>query len=227
MLAALLTIAAAAEASATSSSTILGGCSICKRIDAMSAEQQTLYFTILGAVMSLSLLVWVLWHGRGKLLPNIPCPREQLPFFGLLFSIQRHFKTMAWWKNGIMERAVEDDRRRRISKLMREGASEAEIAKVRPTEMIQWSMPFYSTFVELLSPRNIKCMLSDNFSNFEKGYLFSDVFDETLGKGIFTVDGDAWRSQRKIASHMFSFAKLNQYMFETCQKNIAETIMES
>lgn len=47
--------------------------------------------------------------------------------------------------------------------------------------------------------------------------MFTDVFEEFLGHGIFVVDGEQWRQQRKTASFMFSHAKLTQYMYQTCQ----------
>lgn len=47
------------------------------------------------------------------------------------------------------------------------------------------------------------------------GLYFQDIFRSLLGVGIFNVDHDAWRSQRKVASHMFSSRKLNDYMLST------------
>lgn len=48
-----------------------------------------------------------------------------------------------------------------------------------------------------------------------EGARFRSIFAEFLGDGIFNSDGEQWRSQRKIASHMFSAAKLNSCMLDT------------
>lgn len=49
-----------------------------------------------------------------------------------------------------------------------------------------------------------KYILSDNFSNWEKGSKFKAWLNPLLGEGIFNADGALWLNQRKMASHMFS-----------------------
>jgi cytochrome P450 len=56
----------------------------------------------------------------------------------------------------------------------------------------------------LTSPESIKHVLKSNFRNYEKGPEFRACFSEFLGGGIFNSDGEAWKSQRKTAAHMFS-----------------------
>lgn len=43
-------------------------------------------------------------------------------------------------------------------------------------------------------------MLKTNFDNYPKGKPFSSILGDLLGNGIFNVDGDSWRFQRKMAS---------------------------
>eukprot|EP00565_Helicotheca_tamesis_P007694 CAMPEP_0185735552 /NCGR_PEP_ID=MMETSP1171-20130828/25599_1 /TAXON_ID=374046 /ORGANISM="Helicotheca tamensis, Strain CCMP826" /LENGTH=172 /DNA_ID=CAMNT_0028405901 /DNA_START=34 /DNA_END=549 /DNA_ORIENTATION=+ len=47
-------------------------------------------------------------------------------------------------------------------------------------------------------------ILSKNFDNYEKGDAFRHLYEELLGQGIFSSDGDLWRVHRKIISNMFS-----------------------
>eukprot|EP00051_Salpingoeca_urceolata_P028245 m.5566 g.5566 ORF g.5566 m.5566 type:complete len:492 (+) comp2401_c0_seq1:286-1761(+) len=53
-------------------------------------------------------------------------------------------------------------------------------------------------------PRDIEHFLKTNFQNYIKGDMWYSIFDDLLGGGIFNVDGEAWRFQRKIAAHQFS-----------------------
>ncbi|CAA6663913.1 unnamed protein product [Spirodela intermedia] len=43
-------------------------------------------------------------------------------------------------------------------------------------------------------------MLKTRFDNYPKGRAFSSILGDLLGKGIFNVDGEDWRFQRKMAS---------------------------
>ena len=82
-----------------------------------------------------------------------------------------------------------------------------------------------------MSAANVEHVLKTNFDNYEKGERFRLVFEDLLGEGqyapfslmhaarkvgaslssllvswagIFNVDGEAWRTKRKVASHMFA-----------------------
>ncbi|KAK9072659.1 hypothetical protein SSX86_009094 [Deinandra increscens subsp. villosa] len=50
------------------------------------------------------------------------------------------------------------------------------------------------------NPDNVEYMIKTNFDNFPKGKAFSDILGDLLGRGIFNVDGNHWRFQRKLAS---------------------------
>jgi hypothetical protein len=58
------------------------------------------------------------------------------------------------------------------------------------------------------SPDVLQHVLQTNFRNYEKGPNFRSIFQDFLGKGIFSTDGATWKVHRKIGSHMFS-RKLN------------------
>ncbi|KAJ0973428.1 hypothetical protein J5N97_021387 [Dioscorea zingiberensis] len=50
------------------------------------------------------------------------------------------------------------------------------------------------------NPDNVEYMLKTKFDNFPKGKHFSTILGDLLGGGIFNVDGESWRFQRKMAS---------------------------
>jgi len=45
---------------------------------------------------------------------------------------------------------------------------------------------------------------------------------DLLGDGIFTVDGEKWREQRKISSHEFSTKMLRDFSVSVFRKNAAK-----
>uniref|UniRef100_A0A6I9QIJ5 Cytochrome P450 94C1-like n=1 Tax=Elaeis guineensis var. tenera TaxID=51953 RepID=A0A6I9QIJ5_ELAGV len=51
-----------------------------------------------------------------------------------------------------------------------------------------------------VNPDNVEHMLKTRFDNYPKGKPFSSILGDFLGRGIFNVDGDVWRFQRKIAT---------------------------
>ncbi|XVF14035.1 hypothetical protein REPUB_Repub09cG0021700 [Reevesia pubescens] len=59
--------------------------------------------------------------------------------------------------------------------------------------------PLFPSFDFLLTSdaNNINHMMSKNFANYEKGEEFREIF-EPFGEGIFTLDSDRWKIQRKI-----------------------------
>lgn len=61
-------------------------------------------------------------------------------------------------------------------------------------------------------PADIEYALKTNFSNYPKGDAFREVFRDLLGRGIFNVDGDTWKLQRKKASLFFTKKNINTHM---------------
>ncbi|KAG6665506.1 hypothetical protein CIPAW_02G165700 [Carya illinoinensis] len=66
-------------------------------------------------------------------------------------------------------------------------------------------------------PANVEYILKTNFDNYGKVIL-----KDLLGDGIFTVDGDKWRQQRKISSHEFSTRVLRDFSSEVFRKSAAK-----
>jgi len=67
--------------------------------------------------------------------------------------------------------------------------------------------------ISVTTPENVKYVLKDNFSNYEKGSRVRAGLSELLGDGIFTADGPTWKFHRKVASHMFSARLMRESTF--------------
>ncbi|KAF5816784.1 putative abieta-7,13-dien-18-ol hydroxylase [Helianthus annuus] len=68
-------------------------------------------------------------------------------------------------------------------------------------------------------PAIVEYILKTNFKNYGKGTYTHDWLEDFLGDGIFTVDGDKWREQRKLSSHEFSTKVLRDFSGVTFRKN--------
>lgn len=55
--------------------------------------------------------------------------------------------------------------------------------------------------------------------NFVQGLYNYDNLKDLLGDGIFAVDGEKWREQRKISSHEFSTKMLRDFSTLIFRKN--------
>ncbi|XVE77005.1 hypothetical protein DITRI_Ditri13aG0027100 [Diplodiscus trichospermus] len=71
-------------------------------------------------------------------------------------------------------------------------------------------------------PRNVEYILKTNFVNYAKGQYNYSLLSDFLGDGIFTVDGDKWRQQRKVSSHEFSTKVLRDFSSVIFRKNVAK-----
>ncbi|KAJ0968789.1 hypothetical protein J5N97_021666 [Dioscorea zingiberensis] len=77
-------------------------------------------------------------------------------------------------------------------------------------------------YVYTVEPANVEYILKTNFANYGKGEAFHDILKELLGDGIFAVDGEKWRQQRKIASYEFSVKVLRDYSSAVFRENAAK-----
>ncbi|XP_015086841.2 cytochrome P450 94C1-like [Solanum pennellii] len=68
-------------------------------------------------------------------------------------------------------------------------------------------------------------MLKTRFDNFPKGKNFSTILGDFLGKGIFNVDGDLWRFQRKMASLELRRNSIKSFAFDVMNNEIQNRLI--
>ncbi|KAF9475908.1 cytochrome P450 monooxygenase pc-3 [Pholiota conissans] len=68
---------------------------------------------------------------------------------------------------------------------------------------IQLDMLTTSTIITL-DPEHVKIILSTQYSLFEKGPAFRDIFKSVSGSGIFNTDGEEWKFHRSITRPLFT-----------------------
>ncbi|KAL3628328.1 hypothetical protein CASFOL_027374 [Castilleja foliolosa] len=75
------------------------------------------------------------------------------------------------------------------------------------------------------NPDNVEYMLKTRFDNFPKGKPFSAILGDFLGRGIFNVDGDSWKFQRKMASLELGRVPIRAYSFEIVTHEINHRLL--
>ncbi|PIA28333.1 hypothetical protein AQUCO_07200176v1 [Aquilegia coerulea] len=70
------------------------------------------------------------------------------------------------------------------------------------------------------NPSNVEYILKTKFDNFPKGKMFSMILGDFLGQGIFNVDGELWKFQKKMASLELNTVSLRYYAFEIAANEI-------
>ncbi|XP_022765619.1 cytochrome P450 704C1-like isoform X2 [Durio zibethinus] len=83
-------------------------------------------------------------------------------------------------------------------------------------------MPFHSE-IYTADPVNIEYILRTNFPNYGRG-AHTEIMRDLFGDGIFAVDGEKWRHQRKLASYEFSTKVLREYSTSVFQDNAAKLV---
>ncbi|KAF8028232.1 hypothetical protein BT93_E0977 [Corymbia citriodora subsp. variegata] len=73
-------------------------------------------------------------------------------------------------------------------------------------------------------PRNVEHILKTKFDNYTKGKYNIDIFKDLFGEGIFAVDGDKWKKQRKVASFEFATRVLRDFSCSVFRKNSAKLV---
>ncbi|KAG8374136.1 hypothetical protein BUALT_Bualt11G0099500 [Buddleja alternifolia] len=70
------------------------------------------------------------------------------------------------------------------------------------------------------NPDNVEYILKTRFDNYPKGKPFSAILGDFLGRGIFNVDGDLWRFQRKMANLELGHVAIRAYGFDVVSHEI-------
>ncbi|KAI3696685.1 hypothetical protein L6452_29167 [Arctium lappa] len=67
---------------------------------------------------------------------------------------------------------------------------------------------------------SVQYILKTRFQNYPKGKPFSLILGDFLGRGIFNVDGDSWRFQRKMACLELGNLSMRSHAFEVVNDEI-------
>ncbi|GLJ53564.1 hypothetical protein SUGI_1142600 [Cryptomeria japonica] len=75
------------------------------------------------------------------------------------------------------------------------------------------------------NPANVEHLLKTRFENYPKGDFSTIISRDLLGTGIFNVDGEHWKLQRKVASFEFNTSSLRDFITEVVQGEIIHRLL--
>ncbi|KAG0326203.1 hypothetical protein BGZ99_009910 [Dissophora globulifera] len=73
------------------------------------------------------------------------------------------------------------------------------------------TVPGVGRIINITDPEMIDHVLRINFWAYEKGSHLRDALEPLVGGGIFGADGEHWKWQRKLASHIFNVKAFRSY----------------
>ncbi|KAI1314681.1 hypothetical protein EDD11_001893, partial [Mortierella claussenii] len=74
-----------------------------------------------------------------------------------------------------------------------------------------YSMTGLGRSIMVNDPAALEHVLKTNFWAYEKGPILRESLQDLLGSGIFAADGQDWKWQRKMASHIFNVKAFRDY----------------
>ncbi|CAJ2672679.1 unnamed protein product [Trifolium pratense] len=72
---------------------------------------------------------------------------------------------------------------------------------------------------------NVEYILKTKFENYPKGKPFSTILGDFLGRGIFNVDGDLWKFQKKMVSLELNKHSIRSFAFEVVNNEIQHRLI--
>lgn len=79
--------------------------------------------------------------------------------------------------------------------------------------------------IYIANPSKVEHLLLSNFPNYVKGSRFYDVLHDLFIHGIFSVDGNLWTIQCKIASHEFNIKSLKHFISNIVNSEISNHLI--
>ncbi|XVF22679.1 hypothetical protein REPUB_Repub12eG0191800 [Reevesia pubescens] len=98
---------------------------------------------------------------------------------------------------------------------------QTEIAQKLPTFRL---LGLTNSGIFTTDTRNIEHILKTKFDNYAKGECHGDILRDLLGQGMFAVDGDKWREQRRFASYEFSTRVLRDFSCSVFRRNAVKLV---
>ncbi|KAJ1556273.1 hypothetical protein HK405_003568 [Cladochytrium tenue] len=92
-------------------------------------------------------------------------------------------------------------------------AADAAVARLEGRQVLSCILlPFSPPIIGSDDPAVVEHVLKTRFDVYDKGHFFFSRVKDILGHGIFAVDGDEWRTQRKSAALIFNVRNFREFV---------------
>ncbi|KDN47759.1 cytochrome P450 [Tilletiaria anomala UBC 951] len=173
-------------------------------------SDRTIAFLIFDALLVALVVLCVIYHDRPIFVtsrPELPKVTPAYPLVGNLPELLRNL-----WH----------DPKRQYGMLHLMDSFQKQFGKGgMPFTMTAPGASFGGRTVAINRPEYIQWAQKTNFENYEKGYHFRKNMQDVLSEhGIFAADGQVWKKQRKMASHIFSVGNFRTHVQKTVQSDL-------
>ncbi|KAI4357341.1 hypothetical protein L6164_001297 [Bauhinia variegata] len=79
-------------------------------------------------------------------------------------------------------------------------------------------------FLIISDPLNVQHITSKNYSNYEKGPEFHEIFD-VFGDGIVNSDSEKWKSNRILYHSLFTQNRYKKLVYKTIEKEVRSSLL--
>ncbi|KAK5821452.1 cytochrome P450 [Linnemannia elongata] len=86
------------------------------------------------------------------------------------------------------------------------------------------SLPGIGRMIQGDTPEMLEHVLKTNFWAYHKGPHFTGSMGDAFGKGILSADGESWKFQRKLATHLFNVNAFREYTSEVFNKEAQKVL---
>ncbi|KAF0406854.1 cytochrome P450 [Gigaspora margarita] len=87
-----------------------------------------------------------------------------------------------------------------------------------------FTLPVKGRFIMINDPQLLDHMLKTNFESFEKGDILHELMYDLFGDGIFGVDRDLWKFQRRTISRLFQERNYKDFIYASIVRK-SETVL--
>ena len=87
-----------------------------------------------------------------------------------------------------------------------------------------WHLPFMPVWHITSSPQVLEHIHKQAFAKYKKADYLADILSKLLGHGIFAVDDDEWKVQRKIASNIFTVRNFRDFFINVFWDGIGQVL---
>lgn len=101
----------------------------------------------------------------------------------------------------------------------------SDIVQIAPSATFNFNRPLGTRQIITGNPSTVQHILKNQFSNYQKGSIFTKTLSDFLGTGIFNTNGENWKFQRQVASHEFNTKSLRKFVEDVVDTELTNRLL--
>ncbi|KAI9083912.1 hypothetical protein K1719_034170 [Acacia pycnantha] len=101
----------------------------------------------------------------------------------------------------------------------------SDVIQISPANTYVLHLFLGQRIVQTGNPAVVQHILKTRFPVYQKGQAFRETLTDFLGNGIFNTDGDTWKFQRQVASHVFNTRSLRKFVEQVVDTELNDRLI--